>query len=243
MPGNRRQSGSSAVCSRRFFFRIAFLAVLLSVVSCASARAQQAGGQAKALPAKSKPVAFYTPEGQQQLADAILTETVGDLFDQADEQYDKGEYNHSVNLYRVVVQGNPRRVDAFANAGYLLWSTGQNDAAIAFLKQGAAANSDSYYMYDELGSFFLIRLKDYPNAATYYEQAVKFKDAKFFTWTGLAHSYEKLNQWDKAVSAWEQASNYVGGDGLSAQTARSNSMMIQRNLRRARAELASRQKP
>jgi tetratricopeptide (TPR) repeat protein len=223
------------------FFPILALALLLSAVSISAAHAQKSGGPTKPLPAKSKPTAFYTPEGQQQIADAILTESLDQLWSQADTHFDKGEYNHSVNLYRIVVQGDPRDVEAFSDGAYLLWSTGQNDAATAFLKQGLAANSDSYYMYDELGAYYYMRIKDYPKAISYYEQAIKYT-CPFFTWTNLAHSYERVDQWDKAVQTWEKASNFVGGDGISAQTARSNSGMIQHNLNRARAELARRQK-
>lgn len=222
-------------------FRILGMALLLGAVPVSAAYAQKSDGPAKPLPAKSKPTAFYTPEGQQQVADAILTEAVEELWQEADKHFEKGEYNHTVNLCRVVVQGDPRNVEAFSDGAYLLWSTGQNDAAVSFLKQGLAGNSDNYYMYDELGAFFSIRLKDYPHAVSYYEQAVKYK-CPFFTWTNLAHSYEKLNQWDQAVKTWEKAANFVGGDGITAQAARSNSSMIQHNLARARAELARRRK-
>jgi tetratricopeptide (TPR) repeat protein len=215
------------------FLPIVCMTFLLSAAAPSVAHAQKSGGPAKPLPAKSQPTAFYTPEGQQQIADAILTDAVDQLIEQSDVHFDKGEYNHSVNLLRVVVQGNPRRVDAFADAAFLLWSTGQNDPAIAFLKQGLAANPDDYYMYDELGSFYFMRLKDYPNAVTYYEQAIKFK-CPFFTWSGLAHCYEKLNQWDKAVKTWEQSTNYVT-DGTTNAT-------MKHNLARAKAELAKRQK-
>ncbi len=232
------------------FLRTLCLAFLLSTLLLPAAQAQKSGGQAKPLPAKSQPIAFYTPEGQQQIADAILTEAVEQLSEQADDHYDRGEYNHSINLLRVVVQGNPRKVDAFADAAYLLWSTGQNEPGISVLKQGLAANPDNYYMYDELGGFYYYRLKDYPNAVTYYEKAIKF-NCPFFTWSALAHSYEKMDRWDKAVKAWEQAANFVskGGDSETAKPDKRQAQMdhaigenMKHNLARARAELAKRQK-
>lgn len=198
---------------------------------------QKVGGSNKPLPAQSKATSFYTPEGQQQIADAIITDVLDELKDKADEHFDYGEFNHSINLFRIVVQGNPRDVESFSNAAYLLWSTGQNDVAISVLKAGLAANPNDYYMYDELGSFFFLRVKDYPQAVAYYEKAVKYK-CPFFTWTGLAHCYEKQKQWGKAVKAWEQASNYVTVDGVAPEQSRSNHSMIQNNLARARAELA-----
>lgn len=236
-------------------FRAVALTLLIGAVSLSAAHAQKsatnkpvmpsgpaqmATGPNKPLPAASNKIVYYTPQGQQQLADAILTKAIEGLKDDSEEHFHIGEYNHSINICRIVVQGNPREVNSFSNAAYLYWSTGQNDAAIDILKKGLAANTDNYYMYDELGSFYFLRIKDYPTAITYYEQAVKFK-CPFFTWTALGHCYEKVNQWEKAVKAWESASNYVGGNGMPASVARQNSQMIQNNLRRVRAELARHQ--
>ncbi len=245
---NRSQrTGVVAVQPPVAFLRAVGIVLLFGTALSSAAHAQKAGrpakplpgqmpksgAQAKPLPKKSQTVAFYTPEGQQQIADAILTETLDQLWSQSDDHFDHGEYNHSINLCRVIVQGNPRHVEAFAGAAFLLWSTGQNENAIAFLKQGLRANPDSYYMYDELGSFFYVRLKDYPSAITYYEQAIKF-DSPFFTWSGLAHCYEKTNQWDKAVKTWEKANNFVSD--------RATMSTMKRNLARAKAELEKHQK-
>ena len=250
MLGNRScRTGFAAVRCRVTFLRTVGLALLPGAVLLPAAQAQKSGGPNKPLmpaetaargggpdkplPAKSKPTAFYTPEGQQQIADAILTDSLDQLWEQADAHFEKGEYNHLINLSRIIVQGNPRRVDIFADAGFLLWSTGRNDTATAFLKQGLAANPDNFYMYDELGTHYYHRLKDYPNAVSYYEKAVKY-DCPFFTWSGLAHSYEKVDQWDKAVQTWEQAAKFVT-DGQVSST-------MKRNLARAKAELANRRK-
>jgi len=71
-------------------------------------------------------------------------------------------------------------------------------------------------------------MKQPAQAIPYYEQAVKFK-CPYFTWHGLAHAYEKTNQWDKAVAAWQTATNYQDDDVAAV------------NLRRAKAERARRQ--
>ncbi len=226
-------AGFAAFRNRAAFLRTVGMALLLGAILVPDAYAQKQAGQEKPLPTKSNPTVFYTPEGQQQIADAILTDAVDQLWAQADAHFHKGEYNHTINLSRVVVQGDPRNVEAFSDAAYLLWSTGQNDAATAFLKQGLTANSDSYYMYDELGAHFYYRLKDYPNAVTYYEKAIKY-DCPFFTWSGLAHSYEKTNQWEKAVKTWEKSGNFVTDGQVSD--------VMKHNLARAKAELARRQK-
>jgi tetratricopeptide (TPR) repeat protein len=168
------------------------------------------------------------PVTQPQLADAILGDALGRLYTQGDRHFHEGEYNHIINLSRVIVEGDPANVNAYSNSAFLLWSTDRNDEAIAFLQRGLKANPNNYYMYDELGQHYLIAMKDPVRALPYYEKAVKFK-CPWFTWNCLAHAYEKTNQWDKAVAAWQTATNYPDDDAAAT------------NLKRARAELAKRQ--
>ncbi len=219
--------------------RTTALIILFASALLPSAIAQLQGGPGKPLPAKSQPVASHEPADERDIADAILTDALDKLWDQADEHWHKGEYNHYINMSRIVVQGDPRNVEAFSNGAYLLWSTGRIAEATAFLKQGLAPNSDSYYMFDELGAHFYYHLKDYASALSYYEKAVQFA-SPYITWSGLAHCYEKMNLWEKAVTAWERATVAIPNGGADAQT--QVSLTAQRNLMRAKAELAKRKK-
>lgn len=162
---------------------------------------------------KGKTKVILYPASAQETADAIVADSLGRLFDQADEHFHHGEYNHVVALNRIVAQGDPHNVETYANSAWLLWSTDRNDEAIAMLKQGIKANSNTYYMYDELGSHYLIRLHDPVSAAPLYEKAVTFP-CPYTTWHNLAHCYEKTKQWDKVVTAWEGAAQY-GNDPLA----------------------------
>jgi pentatricopeptide repeat protein len=126
----------------------------------------------------------------------------------ADAHWHKGEYNHIVNLTRIILAARPDLVDLYANAGWLLWSMDRDDEAIALYKQGVQANPNQYYMYDELGQYYLTRKKDYPTAVSYYEKAVKFADVRPQTWNALARAYEKSGQMEKAYTAWQKAATY-----------------------------------
>ncbi len=167
------------------------------------------------------------PVSQESLADAILADTMQKLWDQSDEHFHKGEYSHIINIHRIIVQGDPGNLKAYENSAWLLWSTDRNDEAVAFLKQGVAANPSNFDLYDELGSHYGTRLHDPAAAIPFYEQSVQFK-CPYSTLHGLAHCYEKTNQWTKAVSAWEYAANYA------------DDPLAPRRLDRARAELAKR---
>jgi tetratricopeptide (TPR) repeat protein len=151
------------------------------------------------------------PVAQQDVADAVLGDALNQLFEQADEHFHEGEYNHIINLYAIIVQGDPHNLEAWANGAYLLWSTERGQEAIAYLKAGITANPNTYYMYDELGTHYLINLRDPKSALPYCEQAVKFP-APFTTWHNLAFCYEKTGQWNKAVTAWEKAASFENVD-------------------------------
>ncbi len=167
---------------------------------------------AVAQPAKGRsrpPAAPKSAVSQRELGDGILFDGLQQIYRESDRHFEKGEFNHSINLCRVVVQGDPDNVEAYSSSAWLLWSTDRNDEAIALLKQGLNANRDTYYMYDELGMHYSLRLKQYSDAIPCFEQATRF-ECPFTTWHSLAHCYEKTGQWQKALAAWKRAASYPG---------------------------------
>lgn len=155
--------------------------------------------------AAAPPQSKAAQKTSQEKVEAILDEAVLDLWHQADEHWHQGEYNHIINICRVVAASRPNMMDAYANAGWLLWSMNRDEEAVAFYEQGLKANQDSYGMYDELGFYFFHRKKDYPRAIGYYERAVTFKDVQPFTLHMLANAYERTHQFAKAEKVWARA--------------------------------------
>ncbi|HZP81181.1 MAG TPA: tetratricopeptide repeat protein [Chthonomonadaceae bacterium] len=186
------------------------------------------GETRRALPNGKAAPTVNRPMTSEAVADSIVADALAMVWNQTDAHFHQGEYNHIINLSRIVAQGDPKNVDAYANSAWLLWSMGRSDEAVDILKQGLASNKDTFYFYDELGQHYLNQRKDPKTALTYYEEAVKFK-CPYYTWHNLAHCYEKTNQWDKAVRAWESATQYV------------DDQLAPVRLRRARAELARHQ--
>ncbi len=165
------------------------------------------------------------PVAQEKLADAIIADTMQKLWDQSDEHFHKGEYSHIINLHRIMVQGDPGNLKAYENSAWLLWSTDRNDEALAFLQQGIKSNPNNFDLYDEIAAHYATRMHDPVKAIPYYQQAIQYK-CPYSTLHGLAHCYEKTNQWAKAVKTWEFAANYA------------DDPLAPRRLDRARAELA-----
>lgn len=178
------------------------------------------------------------PVSQEDLADAVLDDTIDRLVEAGDAHFHDGEYNHAIHMNYIIVQGDPKDVEAYSNSAWLLWSTQRTKEALAILKAGLAANPDTFDMYNELGLCYSQYLHDPASAIPYYEKAVKLLpayntkhggDPYFAPWNSLAHCYEKTNQWEKAVKTWETACNFL------------NDVAAPQNLARARRELAARQ--
>ncbi len=179
---------------------------------------------------------------EKDLADVILANTMENLADSGDEHFHKGEWNHIINLSRIIVQGEPWRVEVFSNNAWLLWSSDRNEQALAFLKQGIAANPDSYFLLDEMGYHLGVNLKQPTQALPYYEKAMKLKPEsyprrrpEFYTAHNLARCYEKTGQWDKALEIWEIAVNMPISSNIP------NNPVAEQGVRRVKAKLA--QKP
>lgn len=150
----------------------------------------------------------------EEMVEAVLADTTQRLYYLAGEHFHHGEYSHAININRVVAQGDPHNTDAYGDAGWLLWSLGRLDEAEEFLKEGLAANPNTYDMYEEMGTYWWMYRKNPANAIPFLEKAVQF-DCRFNTWNSLATCYEKTNQWDKAVTAWEKASVFPANAAAS----------------------------
>ena len=139
------------------------------------------------------------------IAEAIADSVVHRLDDITDLHWHKGEYNHIVNLDRMIVAEHPDHVEAYANAGWLLWSMNRDDEAVALYKQGIAANPRSYFLYDELGNYYYNSKKDWRTAIDYFEKAAACSDCAPQSLHMLAHSYERAGRLEKALATWKRA--------------------------------------
>jgi tetratricopeptide (TPR) repeat protein len=164
-----------------------------AVVAAVPVQAQKTGGGGS-----------HSALAGEKRADAINDAVLSNLAEITDMHWHKGEYNHIINLYRMVIAGRPDHLDAYANAGWMLWSMNRDAEAVALYEQGLKANPNTPYMYDELGYYYYNRKKDYARAIRYYEKAVTFDDCPDFSYRMLAHSYERNKQLDKALAAWQR---------------------------------------
>lgn len=81
---------------------------------------------------------------------------------------------------------------------------------IEFLKEGLRHNADRYEIYFELGWDYYFKLKDYREAVSYLEQAVRFPHPPWVERV-LAHAYEKCGRFRDAYAIWQAIDRDAGG--------------------------------
>jgi tetratricopeptide (TPR) repeat protein len=103
-------------------------------------------------------------------------------------------------------------LQTWADISYYYWSMSVNEKAkkeyfakkaLSVLLDGLTHNKDSYYIYDEIGKFYLNSAKDYNSAIPYFEQAITKKDTTNIPFHILAKCYEINNKPAKALSIIE----------------------------------------
>ena len=107
-----------------------------------------------------------------------------------------------------MVKIDPKDVETWSSIGYYYWSMGIDDKkradefntkALRYYTDGIKFNTDTYYLYDEVGKFYL-NFKDYSSAIEYFEIAITKKDCKNIPYHILAICYEAKNDPVKALS-------------------------------------------
>lgn len=147
---------------------------------------------------------------------AIAGAVLDHMWVSTDRHWHKGEYNHIVNLSRMIVAGRPAQLDAYGNAGWLLWSMDRDAEAVDLYKQGARANPKSYFLFNELGFYYAQHKRDFAAGLPWYEKAAATPDCPAFVLHMLAHCYEKTGQLPKALAVWTRAAKDTGNPSRAA---------------------------
>ena len=120
----------------------------------------------------------------------------------ANTYFHTGEWNKTVAALERVIALNPSDINAYANAAWLLWSSGNTDAAIALYQRMVEKNpysSEAYYVY---GSYHYFR-QQWKEALPLLEQAVKLGVAAPKNHL-YGHCLEKLERKPDALTFWRQ---------------------------------------
>ncbi|MEN6356475.1 MAG: hypothetical protein ABFD83_05250 [Armatimonadota bacterium] len=163
--------------------------------------------------------------GQFILASALGFKEVvaGALWVRADTFFHMGQYQAIVPIVRLVTWLDPHNIDVFTTGAWHLDYNFVDDdqmsdkryipASIALLKEGIANNPNTWDLYFELGwTHYSKKLGDEQKALYYIKKATEHEGYDVntgrklprpeFVDRMLAHQYEKVGDFDKAVDEW-----------------------------------------
>ncbi|MCS6948950.1 MAG: tetratricopeptide repeat protein [Armatimonadota bacterium] len=143
------------------------------------------------------------PPEVQRRVDTIFSKMVDRWIVQIDRWWHDGQHEHLINMTYFLISVDPHHIEAYENAGWLLWSSNRDDEAVALYERGIRNNPDAYDMYYELGQYYYLRKKDYAKAREYLERAIQYP-CQWFVWNTLGHVYARLGERQKAIETWQE---------------------------------------
>ncbi len=142
-------------------------------------------------------------EAQTQV-DGILSGVVDKLWAQNDVYWHRGDYPRIIALDKIIVQADPHFIECYTTGAWLMWSDGQNADAEAFYKQCIRDNPGTSLAYYDYGFFLYNHLHRYADASHVFARSSALPDAGVLDLRMLAHSYEKVGQYGRAVGVWRR---------------------------------------
>jgi len=139
----------------------------------------------------------------------------------ADIYFHKGNYPEMIYHLTEKLKYDKQDLQTWADISYYYWSMSVNEKAkkeyfvkkaLSVLLDGLTYNKDSYYIYDEIGKFYLNSAKDYNSAIPYFEQSITKKDTTNIPFHILAKCYEINKNPSKALSIIELCLNKFPND-------------------------------
>lgn len=152
------------------------------------------------------------PQAVQQKLNAIRSLIDYRLVQLADEYWHDGQHYKTMAVLFVLIEYDPKDVETYSNLGWMLDSYGETARAFQIYERGIRANPDRYDLYYDVG-FWYHQKGELRRARAYLEKAVQFPNVPAFVWKTLAHTYEKLGEYEKCLQAWEKARQIDPNDG------------------------------
>ena len=143
-----------------------------------------------------------TPEAARAAAADAVDFLIQLNQEDADKYFHSGEWDKAVAALDRVIALQPTGLDAYANAAWLLWSTGHDDRAMDYYHRMVAANPTNPEGYFIVGEMFFGRRR-YAEALPWLEKA----DALGVTAPHnhlLGHTLLKLGRRADALAFWQR---------------------------------------
>lgn len=130
---------------------------------------------------------------------------IGQLLDQAEIHYRKGEMKEAEDLYVQAGAKDPRCSKAYARLGVIYLENGENwDDAEAAFRQALKYDQQNGFVLNNLG-LVLYHQDKYADAIRQFEQAVRLEESNAARHANLGMAYMAMRQYAKAESSFKKA--------------------------------------
>lgn len=123
---------------------------------------------------------------------------------EADEAFDRENYELAVELYKKVIEIEPEEGSAWNSLGNALFSLDRFDEALDVFTRGEKRFQLWHAMSKNRG-MVLITLNRFDEAVEALERALRINDADGFAWERFSYAHKMLKQYDRAYEAITRA--------------------------------------
>jgi tetratricopeptide (TPR) repeat protein len=127
-----------------------------------------------------------------------------DLYDAAKAAFDRGNFNGAIELFKRVVETDPKHKTAWMDLGRSYMVLRRTDDAIGAFKKQAELNPYDAYAYGALGWAYTTQRK-YEDAATAFNKAIEIDPLSQYAHAALGSMYQEAHQYEKAAPELEKA--------------------------------------
>lgn len=134
-----------------------------------------------------------------------------ELYDAAKASYERGNFKSAADLFKRVVDADPKHKTAWMDLGRTYMILRQNEDAVAAFKKQAELNPYDEYAYGAIGWAYTTARK-YDQAAEAFNKAIEINPLSQYAHAALGGMYQEAHQYDKAVPELEKAVSLKSDD-------------------------------
>jgi tetratricopeptide (TPR) repeat protein len=127
-----------------------------------------------------------------------------DLYDAAKAAFDRGNFKGAIELFKRVVEADPKHKTAWMDLGRSYMVLRQTDDAIGAFKKQAELNPYDAYAYGAMGWAYTSQRR-YDDAATAFNKAIEIDPLSQYAHAALGSMYQEAHQYEKAAPELEKA--------------------------------------
>jgi tetratricopeptide (TPR) repeat protein len=167
--------------------------VLLALVCAAGLWAAGASGEG--------PSPISAADAEERVAEArdFLTDM---LWANTEQHWHEGRWEDCIRLCRQIVEVDPRFVEAYNGAAWMLWNLDRDEEALEMYHAGIAANDERYEIYHDFGMYYFIHDK-WNLAAEQFRKSVECGAPMYYQHM-LPNALERGGRRHEALSEWRE---------------------------------------